>query len=267
MEALLRIGTGRETALDKYWADPAQVMLDAGLTPDKWQADLLRSAAARMLLLCCRQAGKSTVAAGLALLAALLEAPATVLLLSPSLRQSGELYRDKVLRLYHALGRPVATVQESALQMTLANGSRIISLPGEEATIRGYSGVTLLIVDEAARVPDDLYYAVRPMIAVSRGRMVCLSTAFGKRGFFFEEFSGGNDWHRARVTAHQCPRISPAFLAEEERSLGARWFRQEYLCSFEDMVGAVFSHEDVEAAFRDDIQPWGIVDGKLSLRP
>jgi hypothetical protein len=91
--------------------------------------------------------GKSTVAAALAVRAALLEAPALVLLLSPTLRQSGELFRDKILTFYNRLGRPVRVTQESSLQMTLANGSRIISLPGDEETIRGYSGVRLLIVD------------------------------------------------------------------------------------------------------------------------
>src|SRR5262249_2111481 len=148
---------------------------------DPWQTALLRSSRKRLLLLCCRQAGKSTTAAALALRSAFLTSGALVLLLSPTLRQSGELFRDKVLRLYNALGRPVPTVQESALQMQLANGSRVISLPGDEQTIRGYSGVATLIVDEASRVPDALYYAVRPMLAVSRGRLVALSTPFGKR--------------------------------------------------------------------------------------
>src|SRR5262245_65441618 len=129
------------------------------MEPDPWQTSLLRcgSPRLRLLMLASRQVGKSQTAAALALRAALLEPPGLVLLLSPTLRQSGELFRDKVLRLYNALGRPVPTTQESALQMTLANGSRIISLPGDEQTIRGYSGVALLVVDDAARVGGGLY--------------------------------------------------------------------------------------------------------------
>jgi hypothetical protein len=106
--------------------------------------------------------------------------------------------------------------------MELANGSRIVSLPGDEQTIRGYSGVALLAIDEAARVPDDLYRAVRPMLAVSGGRLVCLSTPYGKRGWFFETWKGGSGWQRARITADQCPRITPEVLAEEERAIGTR---------------------------------------------
>jgi hypothetical protein len=112
--------------------------------------------------------------------------PALVLLLSPTLRQSGELFKDKVRRLYNALGRPVRCVQETQLTMELTNGSRIVALPGEEGTIRGYSGVLLLVCDEAARIPDALYFSVRPMLAVSGGLLVALSTPFGRRGWFYE---------------------------------------------------------------------------------
>src|SRR5262249_50146843 len=145
-----------------------------------------------------------------------------------------------VKRLHSGLGRPVRTVQESALTMELANGSRIISLPGDEETIRGYSGVTTLIVDEAARVLDALYYSIRPMLAVSGGRMVCLSTPFGKRGWFHDSWHSAEEWARVRITADQCPRISKAFLEEERRAIGERWFAQEYLTEFRDTINAVF---------------------------
>jgi hypothetical protein len=98
-----------------------------------------------------------------------------------------------------------------------------------------------LLIDEAARVPDDLYRAVRPMLAVSRGRLLCLSTPFGQRGFFHDEWThGGPDWTRIRITAADCPRISADFLDQERRSLGAGWVNQEYLCSFESLEGLVY---------------------------
>ena len=84
-----------------------------------------------------------------------------MLLLSPTLRQSGELFK-KCTPVYGAIGRPVPPESETALQLMLENSSRIVSLPGKEGTIRGFSGVQLLAVDEAAWVPDDLYLAVRP---------------------------------------------------------------------------------------------------------
>ena len=59
-------------------------------------------------------------------------------------------------------------------------------LPGGEDTVRGFSGVRLLIVEEAARVPDETYFASRPMVAMSGGRIILMSTPAGRRGFFFE---------------------------------------------------------------------------------
>jgi hypothetical protein len=206
-------------------------------------------------MLCTRQGGKSQTAAALALREALLRPPALVLLLSPTQRQSGEVFRQHVRRLYERLGRPVATVQETALTLTLANGSRIVALPGEEETIRCYSGVRLLVIDEAARVPDSLYFSVRPMLAVSRGLLVALSTPFGKRGWFYEEWHGDNPWQRVRVTAAQCPRISADFLREERAALGEHWYSQEYELEFRDVIDALFRQEDIDAALRCDVPP------------
>jgi hypothetical protein len=234
--------------------DATRIMARAGLSADPWQADLLRSRAPRALLLCTRQAGKSTVTAALALAEALYRPPALILLLSPSLRQSGELFR-KVMSFYTLFAKQAPAEAETALKLDLRNGSRIVSLPGKEETIRGYSGVSLLILDEAARVPDELYYSVRPMLAVSGGRLIGLSTPFGKRGWFFDTWQSAADWQRVKVTAHDCPRIAPDFLAEERAALGDFWYRQEYLCEFVETTDQVFGYDVVEAAFTANVKP------------
>jgi hypothetical protein len=243
-----------DPVLQELRADPTQIMRAAGMPPDPWQQDVLSSAAKRMLLLASRQSGKSSVSAALGLQTALLRPRSPVLLLSPSQRQSGELFR-KVLDLFGALGRPMGVTAESALRIEFANGSRVVSLPGDEKNVRCFSSVAMLIIDEAARVEDALYRAVRPMLAVSQGRLVALSTPFGKRGWFHDEWHGAGAWERVKTTADQCPRIGPEFLAEERDALGERWFRQEYHCSFEDVADAVFSYDDVQAALSLEVQP------------
>jgi len=70
------------------------------------------------------------------------------------------------------------------MSLQFPNGSRIVGLPGSEETIRGFSAVSLLLVDEASRVADELYMAVRPMLAASSGALWLMSTPCGKRGFF-----------------------------------------------------------------------------------
>lgn len=237
--------------------DPCVLAAQAGLVPDPWQSDVLRSAAQRLLLLCSRQAGKSTVSSILAVHTALYEPGALVLLLSPSLRQSGELFK-KCAGVYQTLGKPVPADSESALQLALENGSRIVSLPGKEGTIRGYSGVRLLVLDEAAWVPDALYLSVRPMLAVSGGRLVALSTPHGTRGWFYEAWRSDEPWERYEVPATLCPRISPAFLDEEKRNMGDWWFQQEYGCVFADAETQPFRREDIDNAFREEVEPWDL---------
>lgn len=236
--------------------DPVLLAERVGLSPDPWQAALLRSDARHVLLLCSRQAGKSTVTALLAVDEVMHRAPALVLLLAPALRQAQELHRKikGVLRDLGDLAPPLR--QESALSLEFANDSRIIALPGQEANIRGYSAVSLLIVDEASRAPDALYQATRPMLAVSGGRVVLLSTPSGARGFFHDEWEhGGPDWHRVRITAHDVPRISAAWLAEERGRIGDYWYRQEYLTEFVATDDQVFSYDSVMAAIDDDVAP------------
>jgi hypothetical protein len=175
------------------------------------------------------QAGKSTAVALLALAEAVWVPFTKVLLVSRSLRQSQELFRI-VTDFYGRTGAPLRK-RQTAEELLLDNHSRIVCLPCKEETIRGYSGVSLLVIDEAARVPDDLYRAVRPMLAVSAGRLVCLSTPYGKRGFFHDAWAqGGDDWHRIEIPAARIPRIRPDFLAQEHRALGESWFRQEGRC-------------------------------------
>jgi len=146
-------------------------------------------------------------------------------------------------------------VEESALRMELSNGSRIIALPGKEATIRGFSGVSLLIIDEASRVEDALYQSVRPMLAVSGGRIILLSTPFGKRGFFHSEWTDGEDWRRVKITAEQCPRIDKEWLERERAMIGDWWYLQEYFCEFVETNDQVFSYDDIQSALDDTIKP------------
>jgi hypothetical protein len=201
-----------------------------------------------------RQIGKSATAAGLALRTALLEPSSLTFILSPTLRQSGELFRHKVLPLWRALGRPLAGRPPTRLELELDNGSRVVSLPENEEGVRCFSAVRLLVIDEAARVADELYYAVRPMLATSRGRLVALSTPFGQRGWFYEAWHGPEAWERVAVTADRCPRISADFLASERRALGGKWFSMEYENAWLGLAGGLFDPADVDAAMNPDLE-------------
>src|SRR4051812_25448655 len=101
--------------------DPVFMAADCGIDCDAWQQRFLRSRSTKLLLNIARQVGKSTVSAVKGLHVAIYDAPALVLAVSPSLRQSTELY-EKVSSFRARLkGAPAAT-QDSATSMTLANG-------------------------------------------------------------------------------------------------------------------------------------------------
>jgi hypothetical protein len=226
-----------------------------GWVADAMQERVLNTVSRRGILNCTRQWGKSTVTAAKAVHQAHCAAETLTLVVSPSSRQSGEFLR-KAAAFARKLGIRPKGDGDNEISLQLPNGSRIVGLPGTEATIRGFSAVSLLLVDEASRVADDLYLAIRPMLAVSGGALWLMSTPFGKRGFFYETWSrGGPEWERIRAPASACPRISPEFLKEERAVMGDRWFRQEYLCEFEDSVAGVFDRDLVERAITNAVEP------------
>ncbi len=227
---------------------------ELGISPDPWQEDLLNSSAKRVLLNITRQGGKSSTSAIIALHRALYHPGSLVLCLAPAERQSKELFA-KIADFYRRLHDAPPPESDRKLGMNLPNASRIEALPGSERTIRGYSGAALLLVDEAARVDDGLYYSVRPMLAVSGGSLMMLSTPWGKRGAFFKEWSEGTGWERYEVPARDCPRITPEFIEEERRNMPAPWFKQEYECQFVETEDQVFAYDDVQAALDTDEEP------------
>jgi hypothetical protein len=230
----------------------AQVL---GFLPDPWQHRFLRSSAPRVLLNVTRQGGKSSASAVLALHTALYRPGSLVLLVSPSLRQSGELFR-KVVAFRAKVDPAPVLVENNALSCRFENGSRIVSLPGDEATVRGFSAPELVIEDEAARCDDALYRAIRPMLATTAtGRLILMSTPAGRSGHFWEEWSQGDGWERVAVPATEVPRISSAFLEAERRSLGSTWYEQEYGCQFLQAVDQVFSPADIARAISGEVVP------------
>jgi len=104
-------------------------------------------------------------------------------------------------------------------------------------------------------VPDEFYFAVRPMLAVSNGSLVMLSTPYGKRGVFYEAWESPAGWEKYQVTAHEIGRVTPGFLEEERASLPPLIFRQEYECSFEETEDQVFTTDLIDQAVTSEVKP------------
>jgi hypothetical protein len=247
----------RESQRLAYLVDPVKFGREVlGFTADEKQRLVLESDARRLMLCCSRQWGKSTVTALAAVHRAYFRAGSEIVVTSPSGRQSAELVR-KAKRFTAQMGLALRGDGQNRISLQFPNGSRIVGLPASEGTVRGFSAVSLLLIDEAARTPKDLYEAVKPMLATTDGSLWLMSTPFGKRGFFYEEWahSGEADWLRVEAPATECARIPARFLEEERQKKGDRLFRQEYMCEFLQGDDAVFREEDVMACVRDDLEP------------
>jgi hypothetical protein len=253
------VASAKLAPVSLVWPTPVELAQAAGIEPDDWQADVMRSISDRIILNCSRQSGKSLTVATIAVHTALTEPGALVLLISPTLRQSGEIFR-KCKALWTAAGAPIGAKEETQLTLTLANGSRLVSLPGQDpGAVRGYSGPALIAVDEAAWVRDELIVSLFPMLAVSQGRLITLSTPFATRGWYFETFThGGAVWERYTVPAVMCPRISAEFLAAQRKELGDFWYQSEYECRFLDAQSQAFRREDIDRMYVEQVQPWAL---------
>jgi hypothetical protein len=241
------------------WAmNPAQWLRDVqGITPDPWQERFMRSRARRIALNCCRQAGKSTAVGWRVAHRALFTPNYFAVCTAPSDRQSVELFtkiRGPLERAGEMEERPV---KDNMHELVLRNGSRIVCLPSNADTIRGFSAVNELLVDEAAMVDDALFAAVEPMMVRSKGSLVMMTTPKGQRGHFHSVWSGGKNWDRYQVTWRDVLKYGHFTLEDLDhfREEHGEWmFRQEYECEFLSTLDAVFPIEQIKAAMSDDVE-------------
>ena len=225
-----------------------------GIELDETQLRLLGTPRKQVMMNCTRQCGKSTVGSLRSLRQAWTVPESLTLAVSPSERQS-RMFVRKVREFARRLGVKPRGDGDNPISVMLPNGSRVVGVPGNEETVRGFSAVSLVVIDEAARVPDAMYEAVLPMLAVKDGDLWLLSTPRGQRGFFYEEWvKGGEDWERVMVKATECPRISAAFLEKQKKRRGEEWFRKEYLCEFVADENALFDRNKVEAMFTKEVK-------------
>ena len=235
--------------------DPVAFAAGLGFAAEEWQADLLRSQSRRVLVACARQVGKTQTTSLRALHTALYRPGSLVLIISPSQRQSDEMLL-RVRALYRSLSRPERLARDSGSELVLENGSRVVSLPGTEGTSRGFAGVSLIVLDEAARIDDDIFASVLPMVS-SEGSIWALSTPWGRRGWFFElhEAGLGNGWERHRVTCHESAQYTRTRITEVRASVGSFVFKSDYECVFGDTDSQLFAFDAVRSAFTTAVRP------------
>ncbi len=212
-----------------YRVDPVRwVDSTIKMTPTPWQETFLRAPrGASILVLTARQVGKTTTAAW-AIAHAMLFTPGSLSVIAcPAQRQSAEAVR----RVRESLLKTDAELKsDNVYGLELKNGSRVLALPGSDDSIRGLTVDGWIVADEAARLPNDLISALRPMRARRpEARFAMLSTAWSRTDPFWTAWVDDDPtWIRLKATADTTA-FPAEFLEQERRALGEQNFQREYL--------------------------------------
>lgn len=195
-----------------------------------------------------RQKGKSYLISNLLLYFSINFAKTNNYCVSPTLKQSKAIY--KVIMDAISSSGIVKTKNATDLTITLINGSTINFKSAEQRTaLRGFTA-DFLCIDEAAFIPDEIFYLILPWADAKKAPILMTSTPFVKGGFFFNYFNYGLENSHNTVTINwsdpkykeSIEKILPPEKLEEYRQvLPKNVFRTEYLGEFLDDDGSVFT--------------------------
>lgn len=207
---------------------------------DNWQKSVLDTDG-NITIRSGRQVGKSEVISAKGCKFAVENPGVIILIIAASQRQSSLIFeklKSNVDRICDE-GENIYLEQPTLTKIFLKNGSKIYSLPAGRTGyfIRGFS-IDMLIADEAAYIPETVWNAVIPMIAVSKklrgmGHIILLSTPFGKGGYFYNSFTD-TDFKQFHISSEDCIRIPKDFLKKEKERMTKAEYRQEYQGEFTD---------------------------------
>jgi hypothetical protein len=220
--------------------------------PDEFQTQILTEANSRIMVLGPRQTGKSTAAAVRVIFEATKQDDTLILLASASGRQSGQIM-EKARKMAQQLDLHIGPPPPKCDGFSLNNGSQIVSLPDNEQTIRGFSAPKLIIIDEAAFASAEALKALEPMLSVSAGTIMLLSTPNGQHGYFYEQWHAEHsNWTKLKGTLEGCPRMKPEAIEAIRKSMSKDDFEQEFECRFIAASGQIISLETIRACYTED---------------
>ena len=272
---------------------PSYYLREAGFEPYEWQSPVLFPSLKPKLLLTCRQAGKSTIIAGKVESTCRYEAGSDALIICPAQDQSKEVMHK--LSDFVNMHDDPRLKADAVYEKTWVNSSRVMSLPGSERSVRGYSDPRFIVLDEGSRIKDVTYNATIPMTAGGVTEILALSTPYGKRGWFYRAWTSDSSvWDKIMVTVrwrlnaeetgliegppedemkamyaeqgidfYYSPRHTKAFCEFSLSEIGAAWYRQEYQCEFVDLVTGLFTEALIEQSIQDTAEMLDFDDESL----
>ncbi len=223
----------------------------AGWYPHPGQRAFLEAGAPIRVLACGRRWGKSEVVAVDCVRTLLQGSNRVVLMVAPSVEQA-LLPFERALQFLRQLGQKPQVRRTPNPTLSL-NSARLYarSVARKGVYLRGRKA-HLIIVDEAAYVPEALFNEVlMPMVSDTGGRIALVSTPRG-RNYFYQLYLRGQMgdervWSLRSPSWHN-PLLSPSVLQMQAQLMTPRQFQIEYGAEFVDPEGQVFQTEWVDRA-------------------
>lgn len=248
----------------------------------EWQRAVLDDPSTRICIDGARQGGKSTIMSGVCCHYAKYHPKSLSVILTPSLKQSNEDIIKINEFISHDPDYPRVLKSGGDGEIKLLNGARILVVTASDDAARGFSAPGIVLFDEASRIDDSVFKAVKPMLTgCRRSKIYEISTPNGKKGFFYEHFTGkSRRWSRylvrggfdAAVGSDGIPVviptefkpdegkykffISPRHLDEDEQmenlesiDYDIRNYNQEYGCEFVTAENQAFDQQLIDSMF------------------
>ena len=217
-----------------------------------WQKEVLSQIHSnlRIIGMVARQSGKSFLGAYVAVEGAILDASSWICI-STGERQSQEWLRKAINLAQYMHGmlrgsRMSFTYEHNASEIRFSTGGRIIAVPCNPDTLRGYSGN--LICDECAFWQNDydVWRAVAPILTSKFGgekKVVVISTPGGKSGLFYDIWEKNLDFAKFKKTIHEVGKTEAEIEELRKNCIDEDIFQSEYECEFLDSNVSLFTYD------------------------
>ncbi len=247
---------------DKFFRIKIQRLLDKLPTPvqfneSQWAMVENLDSSRFCVHIAARRTGKSYAAAILAF-AKLLEPGQQVMVVAPNFSLSSIIW-DYVGDLIKQLEIEVDRYNQKDKVIKLINGSifRLLSANNRDSLVG--RAANLLIVDEAAIIPNEEYYTrdLRPALSTFQdSRCLWISTPRGKGNYLYDYFLRGNDpeypdWAASIHTWRSNPLLSEKDVEEAKKSITKALYLQEYECEWTTTAAQIYLDLDEDRHIGD----------------
>lgn len=227
----------------------SEVTVKSNLKLYDWQTQVLRNLKESWkgyihVIKSKRQCGKSILLEAILLQTAINKSKSTSILLSPTIEQARKIFNS-----CKSVIRPTKVYSkhnDTQLYLQLKNGSEILFKSAEQKVgLRGYTVTGVYCVDEAAYIPDDIFYETMAWVNVSQAPVIVCSTPNHKTGFFYKYYTLGME-NGNKIFSYNWSEFDTSALLPDEKleqyrkEFPAQKFKTDFLGEFLDNEGGVF---------------------------